>query len=145
MEKFDLNSSLPKISRCLSKQKDIAAAYLFGSYATGRQRPNSDLDIGILFSERPQSYNRLFQIASDIEKEIQGPKVDVREFDLSDSPVFLMSALKKSRLIYEGSPLKRIFFEVDARREYNDTKRLREIQYYYLQQRIKEKPYADQH
>lgn len=31
-------------------QKDIAAAYIFGSYASGKQRPASDVDVAILLA-----------------------------------------------------------------------------------------------
>lgn len=143
MTNFDLSIALPKIKDYLLTQEDIAVAYLFGSYATGKQRPDSDLDVGIVFSKRPNSYNRLFEIGNEIENLIKGPKVDVREFDLADSPVFLASSLKSARLICDNNPLERIKFEIGAMREYEDTKKLRQIQYYYMQQRIKEGKYAD--
>jgi uncharacterized protein len=41
--------------------KDIIAVYLFGSYAEGRERPSSDIDIGVLLNEKN----------NDLEKNIQ--------------------------------------------------------------------------
>lgn len=38
-----------EISAYFRNQSDIAAVYLFGSYARGQQRPTSDLDLGLLF------------------------------------------------------------------------------------------------
>ena len=40
---------IPIISEYFKDQPEIAAVYLFGSFANGRQRPTSDLDIGLVF------------------------------------------------------------------------------------------------
>ncbi|MFH1146286.1 MAG: nucleotidyltransferase domain-containing protein [Pseudomonadota bacterium] len=43
------------IKQCFEDKKGIVAVYLFGSYAQGRQRPSSDLDIGIVADRDRQS------------------------------------------------------------------------------------------
>ncbi len=40
-----------KISEYFTNKKEIAAVYVFGSFALGKQRNMSDVDIGILFDE----------------------------------------------------------------------------------------------
>lgn len=139
---FYLESAIPKMKKYLSTQRDVVAAYIFGSYAVGKETKRSDLDIGVIFSKRPLSYNRQFQIAKDLEELINGPEVDVRELSPESSPVFLMSALKNARLIVENNPRQRINFEVKTMQEYTDNEKYRSIQYYYLNKRIKEGKYA---
>ncbi len=36
------------VARFFENKREVAAVYLFGSHASGRQRPESDVDIGIL-------------------------------------------------------------------------------------------------
>ena len=38
-----------KIDEYFRSRPEVAAAYLFGSYAADTQKPESDVDIGILF------------------------------------------------------------------------------------------------
>ncbi len=40
-----------KIVDYFRPQKDVVAVYLFGSYAAKKNRPFSDIDIGILFDD----------------------------------------------------------------------------------------------
>ena len=49
-EKTTHNSILydPRVIEFFGNKKEIAAVYAFGSHAAGRQRPESDVDIGIL-------------------------------------------------------------------------------------------------
>ena len=42
-----------------SGYNEIKAAYLFGSYADGKQNKNSDLDMGILLEEE---YNKMIKL-----------------------------------------------------------------------------------
>ena len=39
---------IEKISRYFKDKEEVIAVYLFGSYADGKERPFSDIDIGIL-------------------------------------------------------------------------------------------------
>jgi len=131
------------MQKYFSAQKDIVAAYLFGSYAKNRQTKRSDIDVGVIFSKRPKSYSRQFEIASDLEKILNGPPVDIRELSLDSSPVFLMSVLKNAKLIAENNRFQRINFEVKTMQEFSDDQKYRQIQYYYLKKRLKEKIYAN--
>ena len=44
-----------KIADYFADKKDIVAVYLFGSHAEGKERPMSDIDIGILFDVGSES------------------------------------------------------------------------------------------
>ena len=43
-----------KITNYFENKEDIIAVYLFGSYASGKVRPRSDIDLAILFDSRYQ-------------------------------------------------------------------------------------------
>lgn len=43
---------LENIKVYFDNKKEVVAVYLFGSYARGKERPLSDIDIGILFDRR---------------------------------------------------------------------------------------------
>jgi predicted nucleotidyltransferase len=40
------------VSQLMSAREEVLAAYIFGSVATGRLRPNSDIDIAVLVDTR---------------------------------------------------------------------------------------------
>lgn len=52
---MDMDNLKGNIKRYFEDKKGIVAVYLFGSYAQGRQRPSSDLDIGIVADRDRQS------------------------------------------------------------------------------------------
>ena len=47
-----------KIKDYFRSRDDIATVFLFGSHATGKDRPNSDVDIAILFQSMPRELMR---------------------------------------------------------------------------------------
>lgn len=86
-------------------QSQVAAVYIFGSFGTEYQHPNSDIDLGIIFS-LPIVLSS--EIAMDGSLSLQ---VSVeREIDfvnLNHAPVPLQfRALREGTLIYEGNYLK---------------------------------------
>ena len=57
------------LAKCLSKRRDIQAAYIFGSVASGRTRPGSDIDIAVLLkgkSSRVKSLDYRLQLAAEM-------------------------------------------------------------------------------
>ena len=44
-----------EIAKYFGTKKEVIAVYLFGSFAEGKERPFSDIDIGILLDRRYQS------------------------------------------------------------------------------------------
>ena len=40
-----------KIEEYFQDKRDVVAVYLFGSYAAGKNRPDSDMDLGIIFNQ----------------------------------------------------------------------------------------------
>lgn len=129
--------TLTQIHDYFSRQKDVAAAYLYGSRATGKNRPQSDVDIAVVFNQPQKSYRRQFKIATELGQRLPGIFLDVREINFSNSPVFLMSVLKNGKLVFSRNETRRCRFEVAVMQNYIDTQKLRDIQYNYFQQRLR--------
>lgn len=83
----------------LAKEPDIAFASVFGSVATGKARPDSDLDVGIL-TDAPLGIARRRALVEMLAQTVGRPVdlIDLREA----GPVLLMSALNGKRLIGRG-------------------------------------------
>ena len=107
------------------RKKRIAAVYLFGSTATGKNRRNSDLDLAIISKRIITSRERL-KIEAELSNRLRRD-VDLVIFGQA-SPLLQHQILKYGRLVSENDPDERVRQEVRARSEYLDTRHLfREI------------------
>ena len=81
---------IPKIVKEIGEIKGIKAVYLFGSYASGKFGPLSDIDLYVIgkFSEKEKT--EVYGFGSD--------NLDISVFD--DLPVYI-----KFRVLREGKPL----------------------------------------
>lgn len=98
----------------------VAAAYLFGSQATGKARPDSDVDLGVLFTKAPERTlaGLNLDLAGELELAVMRP-VDL--VVLNHAPVDLIHrVLRDGILVAEMDKSARIAFEVKARNEYFD-------------------------
>ena len=99
---------------------EFACAYLFGSFARGSQRSNSDVDVAVLLEEDPSSAAGAFRL--DLADELDaalGRGVDL--VVLNRAPVDLIHrVLRDGILVSENDRAARIRFEVRARNEYFD-------------------------
>jgi predicted nucleotidyltransferase len=98
----------------------VVAAYLFGSHGRGRPRPDSDVDVGLLFCDEPPS--GLAGPAATAEEELERRLArPVEVITLNTAPVDLVHrVLRDGVLVCERDPSARIRFEVAARRAYFD-------------------------
>lgn len=100
--------------------EDAAAVYLFGSAARGTARPDSDVDVGILFTQTPASTldAQPYGLAADLESHL-GQPVDV--VVLNSAPADLrIRVLRAGHLIVDRDKSRRIAFEVRTRNEFFD-------------------------
>ncbi len=114
----------------LAEQPDVVAAYLFGSHAEGRARPESDIDIALLLSDRPAHANiddamarfdRRMELEREIERLIQGKKLDL--VVLNRAPTLLKrQVLLKGKLLFDHDFEKRTHFEIMTGKLYDDWK-----------------------
>lgn len=107
------------------RRRKIAAVYLFGSTATGRDHRGSDLDLAIVSKKRLSESERI-ALETELSSLLQRD-VDLIVFGQA-TPLLQHQILKYGRLICENVPEERIRQEVLARAEYLDTRYLfREI------------------
>ncbi len=96
------------------------AVYLFGSEGRGTAGPGSDVDVAVLYAEKPPATLDSPHLALEAELErILGRSVEV--VVLNSAPADLTHrVLREGRLLFEGDRSARIAFEVKARNEYFD-------------------------
>lgn len=129
MSSRPLRSRMPTSSKIMKSLKiffgdrhEILLAFLFGSFASQRMRPSSDVDIGILFQTIPD-IDAINEVTEELSSILQ------REVDLivlnHASPVLKMQILKNGILLYASD--RRYFYQffTDTVNQYDDLKRIR--------------------
>jgi predicted nucleotidyltransferase len=107
------------ISPLLSNYDGICLAYLFGSQASGKTGPMSDIDLGILFSDQVDIQQVSSLIAHLISKELHGKSVDI--VSLNNAPVELTYAvIAQGFCIFRVSEAERVEFEAQVLSKYGD-------------------------
>jgi len=99
---------------------DAVAVYLFGSVASGSPRPDSDVDVAVLFSTAPPATLRgqPFDLAEALGRRL-GRAVDL--VTLNAAPADLrIRVLRHGTLLLDRDPATRIRFEVQTRNEFWD-------------------------
>ena len=101
---------------------DVCAAYLFGSRATGTERDDSDVDVGLLYFQVPQATLTTFPFGdeADLTDEL-GLVVQLIVMNTAP-PDLVHRILRHERLLFDKDPSFRIRFEVKHRNEYFDLK-----------------------
>jgi predicted nucleotidyltransferase len=111
-----IETRLREILTARAGQEGSAAAYLFGSVARGTAGPDSDVDVGVLYSEDPPL--SLDGLGREIENELG---LRIRCVDLNRAaPELVFRILNGSDLLFEGDRQARVRFEVQSRNEYWD-------------------------
>jgi predicted nucleotidyltransferase len=96
----------------------VRFAYLFGSRATGRHRPNSDADVAIM-PGGPLDLLAEAALADQLAQALRVPTVDL--VDLQRAPLRVRGrVLAEGRLLYSADEPGRVAFEVRTRSEYFD-------------------------
>lgn len=139
-ELTERGKDLAQVVEFLKRNEDIIAAYLFGSYATTRESPLSDLDIAVLLDSR-------FPSSSYLDKQIElltylsqirgTDRVDVVILNRA-SPLLAHRILRDRRLLFSKDESQRICFEIKAIDLYLDMEPARRESDRQLVQRIKE-------
>lgn len=101
----------------------IASAYLFGSQASGKIGPMSDVDISVLLKDNAPKGRELIHkmdyLAYKIEEALQVKEVDLIELN-RQGLIFVHNVLKTGKLIYDSDPGFRIRFVTKVISNYCD-------------------------
>lgn len=111
--------NLKKIEKFADEYKKIAAIYVFGSVATGRNRCGSDLDLAVMIHGKLDGSERI-KLETYLSN-LLGCDVDLSVFGQSDH-LLQHQILKYGKLVYENDTSERVRQEVIARSSYLDTK-----------------------
>ena len=102
----------------LNEVPAIQAAWLFGSHAKGRARPDSDADIAVLTSEA-LSYKTRLSLMSKLEAIFQTDRVDLVVLSV-ENPVLSFEAVR-GRCIFDRDTTARATFVSLVSRMYEDS------------------------
>lgn len=84
----------------LADQTGIVAAYLFGSYGRGMARPDSDVDVAVLFEAPPSSADRL-AIRARLAAEVAPRRLDLVVLD--EAPPVLVHRVLRDGIVLVGA------------------------------------------
>ncbi len=97
-----MNRQMPSASRKYFKSKPVQKAWVFGSFARGEERPDSDIDILVSFDENANvSLFTMGGIYMDL-KNLLGREIDLVE-EGTLLPFARESAERDKKLVYERS------------------------------------------
>ena len=105
------------VASVLNATPGVAAAWAFGSALDGLQRPGSDLDLAVLFGERPSLPERA-RLRARLEEALQIPDIDLMVLN-DASPIARFEALC-GRLLCCRDVDRRVELASLTAREYED-------------------------
>jgi predicted nucleotidyltransferase len=120
MDPAVIESQLREFLTANAAREGIAAVYLFGSVARGTARSESDVDVGVLYSEDPSQ--TLAGLGLDLEAEMEhllGLPVQLVVLNRA-SVDLVVRVLRDGKLLVDRDRSKRIRFEVKSRFEFWD-------------------------
>jgi predicted nucleotidyltransferase len=114
------------IKEYLQKEEDIAAVYLYGSAAVGRDQAKSDIDIALLYKQGMEpDVNKRLQITDHLTSALK-KEVDLLILNRA-SPIIRMQVLKKGMKLLERDRKEVNRFFVQTINEYSDLKITRSV------------------
>jgi predicted nucleotidyltransferase len=128
-----------RIKESLFSCEDVIASYLFGSHASEKHGPRSDVDIAVLFDatvkRKDYGFNKL-NIITDLIELLSLNTVDVVILN-SAPPLLSHEVIKKGRLLFSKDDKKLYEYTVRATTRYLDTIYLRRVQDRILHEKIR--------
>lgn len=131
-----LARAVEKLPAVFEKDPQIVAAYVYGSYATGKTTDLSDIDIAVLLRKKGD-WKKQLELIDNIAEALE-----IDDFDLvilNDCPPYMQyEVIAYGKMIYEKDHDERCDFQVRALQRYFDVKHIYDEYNYYLKKRIKE-------
>lgn len=124
--------TLLQIKNYFLQKPEVMVVYLFGSFARNEANKLSDIDLGIVFKEKPQKAFSLLevQLADELAK-ITGFEVEIQDLALCNID-FSHRVISEGKLIYCSDEKARVEFEEKILRDFFDLKPMLDEYYYYL-------------
>jgi len=123
-----------------SKREEVVALFLFGTFATTKERCHSDIDLAVLLDPREMNEQDCEVFRADYYN--ASPDFSLRSADiviLNTAPTSLKyEILKTGSILLDRNPDLRKFFAAIALQEYFDYKFVEEIYFNALKKRLKE-------
>ena len=129
-----------RLKSLFENKPSIVAAYIFGSYSKGKQTAKSDLDIGLICTDKA-AFNQ-FKMSLEIDNIIRFPTVDLVICDLDSDP-FLLSNILNGVVVYQKSVTERSTYEATILKLIEDNNHYQKIKDYYLNRSFKEGIYVN--
>lgn len=132
-------TTLKTIKNLLAGYPQVVSCYAFGSRITGNNRPDSDLDIGVLCFDK-QGLSPV-DMGEAIQKLILDYQADVILLDLSDYPLMLSKVLS-GMVLYQKTLRDRAEIERRILHSLEDERHYQQIRRLYLNQSFTKGIYA---
>jgi len=122
LDSVALADKLGELLAARAEDEGIAAAWLFGSVARGTARPDSDVDLGILYREDPpRTLAGIGQVFNLQEELTEITDLPIQIVALNHAPVdLIIRVLRDGKLLLGQNSLRRVDFEVRSRNEFWD-------------------------
>jgi predicted nucleotidyltransferase len=125
--------NLDAIPQVFSKYPSVQAVYLFGSYATGRIRRDSDVDLAVV-PRNSSAREQMLGIMADLIRQVYD-RIDLVFLDTKDI-VLLFESVRYNKVVYQTPDFDPGEFSSRIAREYWDFKPYLEVQRKAYKQRI---------
>ena len=125
------------VTHVFASRPEVQAAYIFGSVASGRARPNSDVDIGVLVHPKVMGRNTLkyrLDLIADLGSALKRSDVDVVLINQAP-PALAHNIVTKGVLVFERSRSARIALQTRTLNVFMDTEPMRRLQLEALKRR----------
>lgn len=140
----DIQPTLEVIQKALAARPEIVAAYLYGSYAKGYARAESDIDLAVMLKpdfDTGPGYDYMFALEKTVnakvkEKNKGAPHIEVIPLSFMSYPLKYTSSLF-GKLIYGRDRLERIREEEKMLRNYEDLNSHYELRHRYTMAEVK--------
>lgn len=127
----------PAIREVLANEPAVRFGYLFGSWATGRMGPRSDVDVAVWLQEdAPEPFEVRLGLIGRLEVSLKRP---VEVIVLNDAPPTLRyTVVQQGIAVYALDDQERAWFEVQVRKAYWDFEPRLRVYAEFMQHRLRE-------
>jgi len=105
----NIESLIPQVTAYLKSNPDIIFAYLFGSFAKGKQQPLSDVDIAVYLKRGVTVEECKLAILGRLIDILQTDEIDLVVLNTVNLPL-VINVLKSKKIIVDKEPFARHIF-----------------------------------